>query len=240
MFDRLTRFFDFVGYIFQSENLHGIHSPFMYQWAERILYHQEEKRIESIEFQRTLMLQSISKFTDFSLSKFTDAYTLPSKYAFVLHRTMRVFNVKRFYEYGTCTGIETNYAFLGTLKEPIFYHYSDSKDFTNAVKQKTNEIIENLWILDENPPYEIDTWDVHLIHLCADSDAIWNLYDRIRPKIHSHSILIFTNIRNSNEHFTAWKQVSNSAEVTLDIDLFRMGILFFRKEQPKESFLLRY
>jgi hypothetical protein len=34
--------------------------------------------------------------------------------------------------------------------------------------------------------------------------------------------------------------VSNDAQVTVDIDLFRMGILFFRKEQPKESFLLRY
>jgi hypothetical protein len=37
-----------------------------------------------------------------------------------------------------------------------------------------------------------------------------------------------------------WNQLQNLADITVSIDLFGMGMAFARKEQIKESFLLRY
>ena len=68
----------------------------------------------------------------------------------------------------------------------------------------------------------------------------WKRVTNESKKFHNNTIVVITNIRHSDDHYLKWKQVSNDAQVTVDIDLFRMGILFFRKEQPKESFLLRY
>jgi hypothetical protein len=52
--------------------------------------------------------------------------------------------------------------------------------------------------------------------------------------------VVIANIRYSDDHYLKWKQLTHDPAVRVDIDLFRMGFLFFRKEQPKESFLLRY
>jgi hypothetical protein len=38
----------------------------------------------------------------------------------------------------------------------------------------------------------------------------------------------------------AWKEISAMPEVTVSLDLFQIGIVFFRKSQVKEYFTIRY
>ena len=38
----------------------------------------------------------------------------------------------------------------------------------------------------------------------------------------------------------AWLEIQNHPEVTLTIDLFFIGLVFFRKEQAKEHFKIRF
>ena len=78
------------------------------------------------------------------------------------------------------------------------------------------------------------------MHLTEDADLIWSFWEQKQDIFHNHTIVVFTNIRYSDDHFLKWKQITHQPSVSVDLDLFRMGILFFRKEQPKESFLLRY
>ena len=249
MLQTITRFLDYFGYLFSATDLHGIHSPFVYSLAEFILYHKGDKRIESIEYQRTLMLKSNGKINGISLATFVDTYTLPAKYAFALNRLVSFLDIRKIHEYGQTTGIETNYVLNSPLLEknvPIVYRYFSTEQ--NEVKIKTNE----QWLQNyPNLTGKIDwnsndldnqnnLWDLHVVHLSQESDEIWNFWESNQKKLHNHSIVIFTNIRHSDDHYLKWKQISNESKVTVDIDLFRVGILFFRKEQPKESFLLRY
>ena len=247
MLARITRIFDYIGYVFGSTDLHGIHSPFVYNLAAQVLYHKLEKRIESVEFQRTQMLKSKGLFLNRYLAEFTDTFTLPAKHAFALSRLVAHLNIQNITEYGITNGIETNYVLNLPLLEskiPVNYRYVFTGE--NQVKVKTNEQwFENHGDETKNidwsqPIPSQNNWDLHILYLSERSDEIYDVWDSIKPKLHNHSIVVITNIRYSDNHYLKWKQLSHDAMVSVDIDIFRLGILFFRKEQPKESFLLRY
>ena len=60
-----------------------------------------------------------------------------------------------------------------------------------------------------------------------DLDAIFN---QCLPFIHDHAFCVIAGIRSSSEKRHFWKQISQHPQVTVAIDLFQMGLLFF---QPK-------
>lgn len=59
------------------------------------------------------------------------------------------------------------------------------------------------------------------------------------PKIHNNSVLFIDNIHRTAEHSGSWKYISQNSEVTVSIDLFYCGLIFFRREQVKEHFKIR-
>jgi hypothetical protein len=38
----------------------------------------------------------------------------------------------------------------------------------------------------------------------------------------------------------AWQEISSHPAVTISIDLFHLGLIFFRTQQPKQHFTLYY
>lgn len=60
-------------------------------------------------------------------------------------------------------------------------------------------------------------------------------------KVNTESILIFDNIHDSKEMENSWEAIKMHKEVKLTIDLYKLGIVFFRQEQlEKESFTIRF
>jgi hypothetical protein len=51
---------------------------------------------------------------------------------------------------------------------------------------------------------------------------------------------VFDDIRWSDEMTLAWEKIKNHPKVNVTIDLYSMGVVFFRKEQEKEHFVLRF
>ena len=56
----------------------------------------------------------------------------------------------------------------------------------------------------------------------------------------NESVFVFDDIHWSTEMEEAWSEIKNHPEVTVTLDLFFIGIVFFRKEQAKENFIIRY
>ncbi len=55
-------------------------------------------------------------------------------------------------------------------------------------------------------------------------------YEQILPYTHNDTVLIFDDIHWSPEMLEAWQEIIARPEVTLSLDLYRMGMIFFRKE----------
>ena len=58
-------------------------------------------------------------------------------------------------------------------------------------------------------------------------------------KINNDSVLIFDDIYWSPAMTEAWSQIIQHPKVTVSIDTFYWGLLFFRKEQEKQHFIIR-
>jgi hypothetical protein len=60
-------------------------------------------------------------------------------------------------------------------------------------------------------------------------------------KLNTESILVFDGIHNSKEMEASWETIKIHYDVKLTIDLYKLGIVFFRKEQlEKENFTIRF
>ncbi len=56
---------------------------------------------------------------------------------------------------------------------------------------------------------------------------------------HKDSTILIPSIRETKTRFEHWNQLKSQSEVSVSIDTFYWGLLFFRTEQPKEHFTIR-
>jgi predicted O-methyltransferase YrrM len=71
-------------------------------------------------------------------------------------------------------------------------------------------------------------------------DATLNYFNWCLPKVHEGSLLIFDDIYWSEGMKEAWAEIKANPQVTVTIDLFWIGLVFFRKGQVKEHFKIKY
>ena len=64
-------------------------------------------------------------------------------------------------------------------------------------------------------------------------------FEILLDNVSNDSILIFDDIYWSSEMTEAWQQIIQHPKITVSIDTFYWGIVFFRKEQEKEHFTIR-
>jgi hypothetical protein len=94
---------------------------------------------------------------------------------------------------------------------------------------------ENLSLMADPAVFDmvIVAGDLSKVHLL-------DYFSRIMQHIHNDSVLIFNNMHSSREMIEAWNEIKNHPSVTLTIDLFHTGLVFYKEELSKEDFILRY
>jgi len=66
-----------------------------------------------------------------------------------------------------------------------------------------------------------------------------NYFEILLDKIDNNSLLIFDDIHWNAEMTEAWQQIIQHPKVTVSIDTYYWGFVFFRKEQEKQHFTVR-
>ncbi|MFY8189892.1 MAG: class I SAM-dependent methyltransferase, partial [Bacteroidia bacterium] len=70
-------------------------------------------------------------------------------------------------------------------------------------------------------------------------EATLRYFNLCKPYLHNDSLLIFDDIYWSKGMTNAWEEIKADPMVKVSVDLFFIGLVFFRKEQVKENFKLR-
>jgi predicted O-methyltransferase YrrM len=65
-------------------------------------------------------------------------------------------------------------------------------------------------------------------------------FERCLAKATDNSVFMFDDIHWSRGMSRAWRKIKNDDRVTLTIDLFWLGIVFFKKDIEKQNFVIRY
>ncbi|MEL6916260.1 MAG: hypothetical protein AAFO99_00885 [Bacteroidota bacterium] len=60
-----------------------------------------------------------------------------------------------------------------------------------------------------------------------------------KKNVHNDTVVLIENIHGSKKNLALWNTLKNKPYITVSIDMFYCGALFFRKEQAKEHFRIR-
>jgi predicted O-methyltransferase YrrM len=67
----------------------------------------------------------------------------------------------------------------------------------------------------------------------------WQYFTSALPYTTENSVFIFDDIYWSKEMKDVWQQIKNHPQVTVTIDLYKFGLVFFKRGQRKQHFKLR-
>jgi len=86
-----------------------------------------------------------------------------------------------------------------------------------------------------------DTIGLLYIKQIKNAEGLTNYFNAAIKNVNTQSILIFDGIHESKEMEANWEKIKIHYEVKLTIDLYKLGIVFFRQEQlEKENFTIRF
>ncbi|MCL5128835.1 class I SAM-dependent methyltransferase [Algibacter sp. L4_22] len=253
---QITQYFKFL---LKSSNQHGVHSPFVYDLITKCFYDKKKypdyKKI--IGYKKTLKENTNSiKITDLGagsqvmkqeervISKMAKNAGSTNKRAKLLYRLSLYFKPKNSLELGTSLGIATTALHLGnpdahitTIEGcPNIAAFSKSNfekfDFKN-IKMITGDFNNEIEKLKAN------TYDLVFFDGNHKKDATLLYFESLLETAHNDSVFIFDDIYWSKGMTEAWEIIKKHPKVTVTIDTFFWGFVFFRKEQVREDFIIR-
>ena len=180
---------------------------------------------------------------------------ISSKRAKLLFRIVRYFQPNEILEIGTSLGLATSALSLGNKNAQIITLEGCPETISIAKNQLELQNLNNIEFVNtefssylKNPKpdpsdseLEKQTRNPILIYFDGNHSkkATLDYFELLLPTITNDSVWIFDDIHWSSDMEEAWKIIKNQTKVTLTIDTFQWGIVFFRSEQEKEHFTIR-
>ena len=254
----------FLGYLITSRHWGGysIHSPFMFRFYKRVLWPGRRKELKRVRSRVRLMkrdqrLISCDKVFGAGsgwvrsggerLSRIVRHSSIHYKYGKVLYSLVREFRPSTILELGTSVGISTMYLAEGCSNARIFTLEGCPEKMAvsreNAEYMGYNHIRHVQGEFSHELPKllpQIGPLDLVFIDGDHRKDQTTGYFKQLLPWIHSDSIVILDDIHWSDQMTRAWETIISQPGVRVSVDLFRMGILLFKKELSPQRFQIRY
>ncbi|MBS1531471.1 MAG: SAM-dependent methyltransferase [Bacteroidetes bacterium] len=81
--------------------------------------------------------------------------------------------------------------------------------------------------------------DFAFINDMQTKETVLRYFDWLLPKVHDGTLLVFSNIYQTEGMKEAWAAIKSHPQVTVTVDMFWMGLVYFRKGQAKEDFKIK-
>ena len=242
---------------------HGTHSPFVFSFIINVL---NDKRdfyfYEAIENLRNDLKANatvievedygagsgISKTKNRTVKEIAKSALKPKKFGQLMFRIVDYYAPKTIIELGTSLGITSAYlasassaASVTTMEGAPVIAQLAQKNFEQLGLKNINLILGNF---DKTLPLTLNKLspiDLAFIDGNHRKEPTLRYFEQLLQHSHDHTILIFDDIHWSNEMEAAWETIKAHERVMLSIDLFFIGIVFFRKDfKVKQHFVIRF
>jgi predicted O-methyltransferase YrrM len=252
---------DYLLHQLKGKTRHGTHSPFVYRLLDKIIYDNSAKKVydEPESFRKELLSDNrVINVTDLGagshvnnnrqkkVSDIARNALKPPKLAQLLYRIVADLQPKNIVELGTCLGITTVY-FKKAAPGALIYTLEgcpETAGVASGVFKKDKGDAINLVIgnFDDTLPgimQALDKLDFVYIDGNHQKEATLRYFEWCLPKVHDNSLLIFDDIYWSKGMKEAWVEIKANPQVTVTIDLFWIGLVYFKKGQAKEDFVIK-
>lgn len=249
----------YIKFLIKSTNQHGVHSPFVFDLVTKCFYDKTEysqyQKIEDFRNQLKQVDKKINitdlgsgstrlKSSERKVSDMVKHVAISPKNAKLLFRVCYYFQPQEILELGTSLGLATQAMSLGNVNSNITSIEGCPELTAYTSKQFQNQKLPNINVINGDfskviPKLQDDTFDLIFFDGNHTKTATLEYFKSLLPKTHNDSIFIFDDIYWSKGMTEAWEIIKEHPEVTVTIDIFFWGIVFFRKEQAKEHFKIR-
>lgn len=242
---------------------HGVHSPFVFDFIIHVL--NDRKKYDcylKIESQRKQLLanNTLIEVEDFGAGSAVNPFKRRrikdiaasslkgKKYAQLLFRIAHYYRAKTIVELGTSLGITTSYLASASRHSKV-YTFEGSGNIASIAKCNFGKFdLKNIELTEGNfektlPSINKKIEKVDLLFIDGNHRKVPTLeyFDFFLNKATNNSIFIFDDIHWSEEMEAAWKIIKGHQSVTLTIDLFFIGLVFFSSDfKVKQDFPIRF
>jgi predicted O-methyltransferase YrrM len=265
IFFRFRVAFEFFWYCIRRphRNGHRIHSPFLFAYLQEVVYSKalEDSSLSAIRLLKYTLSESkeIVSVADFGagshslkhsqrkVSDISKRSSITHKYGKLLYRTVGYFKSEIIIELGTCLGFGSMYLASGNNKSKLFT-MEGSEELVKKSKENFSQMkMDRITVVPGNFDDTLSSVfakqprvDLFFIDGNHRKTAVLNYFRQCLPYVTDDSVLIVDDIRWSEEMLEAWREICNHQTVTLSLDLFRLGIVFFNHKLKKQHFKIYY
>lgn len=253
---------DYLKHRFTANTRHGTHSPFVYKLLEEVIYDfSSKKEYNTVESQRKKLLNDhrLITITDLGagsnvnnnkqkkVSELAKNALKSPRLAQLIYRLAHQHRATTIIELGTCLGVTT--AYLSVAKPVAQIVSIEGCPETAKVAQENFEALQlsnvalQVGNFDDLLPIQLKKMEL-LDFMYIDGNhtktATLNYFHHCLTKVHEGSLIIFDDIYWSTGMKEAWAEIKAHPQVTVTIDLFWIGLVYFRKGQAKEDFKIKF
>lgn len=247
-------------FLLNSTNQHGVHSPFVFDLVTRCLYDKTyytdydmlksyrgflKSQTETINVTDLGAGSRVFKSNQRKISRILKHSGATLKEAKFLNRLTRYIGANSILELGTSLGMSTLAFSLGAHKGkvtsiegcPNIFAYTRAQ-FNRLQRPNVSFINSDFGsVLSDLSDQQFD-----LIYFDGNhkKQATMDYFETLLPTIHNNTVWVFDDMYWSREMSEAWHYIQLHPKVTVTVDMFNLGLVFFRKEQAKEHFKIRY
>jgi len=251
MIDKLNRAIQQLQFYLEAAdgNGHGTHSPFVYQFITEVLnderhfyaYNQIEFILDDLKKDKRKINYNGLETSIATIVK----SLLPPKYNQLLFRMVEFYKPSYILEVGGSLGITT--AYLAAPNQYNQVYNIETNEMMAMLARQTLEAIQldNAKVITTNG-YLLNTIEKDgrkfgmILFNISDGDLL-HIYTSLSNMITEDTMVIVTGINKNLKNKLFWKKIKEQKTITMSIELFEMGLLFFRKEAlKKQCFKVRF
>ncbi len=260
----LSKILKYFNYLLNAKTAHGVHSPFVSRFIHELIENENTDyyRFKELRKVRRRLLNDPAKITitDFgagsrifkgnerTISQIVNSGTSKTKFSRLYFKLINFSNAKYVVELGTSVGLNTLYLASANSAAKVYSIEGCSELYKFSNRLLTEQKVTNVSLIQDTfenafPKVlkEIPSLDLLFVDGNHRYQPTIDYFKMGLTKRTNDSVFIFDDIHWSDEMEKAWKEIKAHPEVTLSLDLFYAGLVFFRKEQKeKEHFVLRY
>jgi predicted O-methyltransferase YrrM len=248
-----------LNYLWHGKSRYHVHSDFVFQYINKVLRSSKHETIwMQIEALRAGLKRNTAPIQALDLGAKKDeslrtvsskvrATAIPPLYGKLLSRTSNYFGAANILELGTGTGISALYLASGPSVNRFITLEGNPElaAIANGMINKLGLTNSEVIVGDFNKTLvealrKIGKVDLVFIDGDHRKQSTISYYESILPYAHNDTILVFDDINWSAEMQEAWQNIIARPEVSLSLDFYRMGMVFFRKEIRQPQHLQLY
>lgn len=252
-------------YLLQARDEHSLHSPFAFDLYTRTIRAKDKFNAAFLPIQalrKQLRRDStVIEITDYGAGSKVNKSSQrtirdiarntqkPERFGRLLYRLIDRFAARTVIDLGTSLGLTTAYlSKAAQLHDGRVVTFEGCPQTAAVARQNFSHLgCPNIDIvvgnLDETLTTRlagIDQLDLAFFDANHRYEPTVRYFTECLAKAHNDTVFIFDDIHWSAEMEQAWAYIKAHDRVTITMDLFYVGLVFFRHEQPKQHFTLRF